>query len=157
MIDLLTVLTAVAIITIEILVLVVLYKKYITTWNANKWQEKAQDGDWMEGLLRPIIDILVDESTDSITSRLKMEMLSAQGVMSKQVLGNIDPENAEEQVMAMSTSLLKSIGYRNPNPIIVMKLSQGIAGMAEKFLGQNDSVNTADSLPVKMGSELFEQ
>jgi hypothetical protein len=38
-----------------------------------------------------------------------------------------------------------------------MKLSQGIAGMAEKFLGQNDSVNTADSLPVKMGSELFEQ
>lgn len=157
MIDVLTVFTAVAIISIEILVLVVLYKKYITTWNANKWQEKASDGDWMEGLLRPIIDILVSESTDSITSRMKMELLSAQGVMSKQVLGNIDPENAEEQVLAMSNSLLQSIGYKNPNPIIVMKLAQGIGGMAEKFLGQNDSVNTADSLPVKVGAGLFEQ
>ena len=147
----------VLIVPVEIALLFVFYKYYFAEYNAQRWLSKAQDENFLEGLLRPVLDIIVDESTDSIASRMKMELLSAQGVMSKQVLGNINPENAEEQVMAMSTSLLKSIGYRNPNPIIVMKLAQGIGGMAEKFLGQNESVDTGNTMPVKMGAELFEQ
>ncbi len=145
------------ILPLEIILLFIFYKFYFAEYNAQRWLHKAESEGFMEGLLRPIIDILVDESTDSITSRLKMEMLSAQGVMSKQVLGNIDPENAEEQLLKVSQTLLESIGYKHPNPMIVMKLAQGIGTMAGKYMGENGSANTANPESIQVGAELFNQ
>jgi len=145
------------IIPIEILLLFIFYKFYFAEYNAQRWLSKAQETNFLEGLLRPVLDIIVSESTDSITSRMKMELLSAQGVMSKQVLGNINPENAEEQLLAVSQSLLQSIGYRNPSPLITMKLAQGIGGIASQFLDEKGQVNTGQIEPIKTGSELFHQ
>ena len=157
MIDITTILITVGIISVEIAVLVVLYKKYITNWNADKWVEKASDGNWMEGLLRPIIDVLVTESTDSIAQRMKMELLSSQGVMSKQVLANIDVENPEEALMNVSQSLLQSIGYKNPNPIITMKLAQGMGGLMQQVMDKNGVSNRANSASVKTGADIFKE
>jgi hypothetical protein len=145
------------IIPIEILLLFIFYKFYFAEYNAQRWLSKAEETNFLEGLLRPVLDIIVNESTDSIASRMKMELLSAQGVMSKQVLGSIDMENPEDQLLKVSETLLQSIGYRNPSPLITMKLAQGIGTMAGKYMGENGSANTANSESIPIGADLFNQ
>lgn len=118
---------------------------------------KAEETNFLEGLLRPILDIIVNESTDSISQRLKMELLSAQGVMTKQVLGDIDVDNPEEAMMAVSQSLLQQIGYKNPNPIITMKLAQGMGGLMSQVMDKSGVSNKADLAPIRKGADLFKE
>ena len=145
------------IIPIEILLLFIFYKFYFAEYNAQRWLAKAEETNFLEGLLRPILDIIVNESTDSISQRLKMELLSAQGVMTKQVLGDIDVDNPEEAMMAISQSLLQQIGYKNPNPIITMKLAQGMGGLMSQVMDKSGVSNKADLAPIRKGADLFKE
>ena len=145
------------IIPIEILLLFIFYKFYFAEYNAQRWLAKAEETNFLEGLLRPILDIIVNESTDSISQRLKMELLSAQGVMTKQVLGDLDMENPEEVMMSISESLLKSMNYKNPNPIITMKLAQGLGSLMEQMTNKSGVSNRANSASIQTGADLFKE
>jgi|MDTB01.1.fsa_nt_gb hypothetical protein len=151
MIDILTILITVGIITVEIGVLVVLYRNYITTWNADKWLERTQQEGWMEQLLRPIIDVLVDECTDSIIQRMKMELLSGQGQISRQSFSDI--ETAEELAMKVSGELLKSTGIKNVPPMVQMKMAQGLGTLVSSLVPEKQQESALKV--VQTGKELL--
>jgi hypothetical protein len=151
MIDIATVLVTVGIITVEIFVLVILYRNYITNWNAEKWQEKAQDGDWMVNLLSPVIDTIVDESTDSVINKMKMELLSGQGQLSRAALSEI--ETPEEMMMKLSGELLKSVGLKNTPAILQVKMAQGLGGLISQVMNPEEQQSAVDT--VKVGAEMF--
>ncbi len=99
MIDILTVLTAVGIVTLEICVIVVLYRKYITSWNAEKWQEKAKEDNFLTDILHPVIESITHATSDTVIERLKMEMLASQGTMARQVMADNNIESPEDMLM----------------------------------------------------------
>jgi|MDTB01.1.fsa_nt_gb hypothetical protein len=153
MVDFVTILITVGIITVEIAVLVVLYRNYITNWNAEKWVEKAQDGDWMVGLLSPVIDSIVDDTTDSIISKMKMELLSGQGQISRASLAEI--ETPEELMMKLSEELIKSTGIKSIPPMLQVKMAQGMGNLASNLL--SDKQQEKGLQIVKTGKELLNQ
>lgn len=155
MIDFATVFTAVSIITLEICLVVVLYRRYITSWNAEKWQEKAREDNFLLDILSPVISTITDSTSDTVIEKLKYEMLASQGTMARQIMSENNIESPEDALMHVSDGLLKSIGYKNPNPIITMKLAQGIGVLAEKTLSQAKS-SPDDQIKVKTGSELLQ-
>lgn len=155
MIDYLTVLTAVGIVTLEICVIVVLYRKYITSWNAEKWQEKAREDNFLTDILSPVIESITASTSDTVIEKLKYEMLASQGTMARQIMSENNIESPEDAMMHISESLLKTIGYKNPNPLITMKLAQGIGVIAEKTLKKAENSGSVDD--IKMGQELLNQ
>ena len=154
MIDFATVFTAVGIITLELVIIVVLYRKYITSWNAEKWQEKAREDNFLTDILSPVIESITNSTSDTVIEKLKYEMLASQGTMARQIMSDNNIESPEDAMMHVSQGLLKSIGYKNPNPLITMKLAQGIGVLAEKTLSQAKSSPDAQ-IEVKTGSELL--
>ena len=154
MIDFATVLTAVGIITLELAIVVVLYRKYITTWNAEKWQEKCSKDNFLTDILSPVIESITASTSDTVIEKLKYEMLASQGTMARQIMSDNNIESPEDAMMHVSQGLLKSIGYKNPNPLITMKLAQGIGVLAEKTLSQAKSSPDAQN-EVKTGLELL--
>jgi hypothetical protein len=155
MIDYLTVLTAVGFVTLELCIIVVLYRRYITSWNAEKWQEKAREDNFLLDILSPVITSITDTTSEQVIERIKYELLASQGTMARQVMSDQNIESPEEMMMALSDGLLKSIGYKNPNPLITMKLAQGIGVIGTKVLNQpNQSPDATDQ--VKTGSELLQ-
>lgn len=155
MIDFATVITAVSIITLEICLVVVLYRRYITSWNAEKWQEKAREDNFLLDILSPVISSITDSTSDTVIEKLKYEMLASQGTMARQIMSENNIESPEDAMMHISDGLLKSIGYKNPNPLITMKLAQGIGVLAEKTLSQAKS-SPDDQEKVKTGLELLQ-
>ena len=155
MIDFATVFTAVGIITLELVIIVVLYRKYITSWNAEKWQEKAREDNFLTDILRPVIESITASTSDTVIEKLKYEMLASQGTMARQIMSDNNIESPEDALMHVSDGLLKSIGYKNPNPLITMKLAQGIGVLAEKTLSKAKS-SPDDQEKVKTGLELLQ-
>ncbi len=80
-----------------------------------------------------------------------MELLSGQGNMTRAMM--TDAETPEEMMMQVSEKLLKSVGLKNPNPLIVLKMSQGLGNMAGSVLGQK--AKPEDIQTIKTGKELF--
>jgi len=154
MIDIPTILTAVGIISLEILLLVYLYRNYITSWNADKWSQKAKEEGFLTDILAPVIESVTTATSDTVIDKLKYEMLSSQGTMARQVMADNNIESPEDMMVHVSDSLLKSIGYKNPNPLITMKLAQGIGVLAEKTLKGHAKQSQSDN--IKMGAELLE-
>ncbi len=155
MIDYLTVLTAVAFVTLELCIIVVLYRRYITSWNAEKWQEKAREDNFLTDILSPVITSITNSTSETVIEKLKYELLASQGTMARQIMSDQNIESPEEMMMALSDGLLKSIGYKNPNPLITMKLAQGIGVIGQKVLDQpNQSQEEAQN--VKTGLELLQ-
>ena len=154
MIDFATVFTAVGIITVELVIIVVLYRKYITSWNAEKWQQKAREDNFLTDILSPVIESITASTSDTVIEKLKYEMLASQGTMARQIMSENNIESPEDAMMHISDGLLKSIGYKNPNPLITMKLAQGIGVLAEKTLS-NAKSSPEDPEKVKTGLELL--
>jgi len=154
MVDILTILTAVSIISVEILLLVYLYRNYITSWNADKWSQKAREEGFLTDILAPVIESVTTSTSDTVIDKLKYEMLSSQGTMTRQIMSENNIESPEDMMVHVSQGLLKSIGYTAPNPIITMKLAQGLGVLAEKTLKRNSQPSQSDN--IKMGAELLE-
>ena len=156
MVDILTIATAVGIISMEILLLVYLYRNYITSWNADKWSQKAREEGFLTDILAPVIESVTSATSDTVIEKLKYEMLSSQGTMTRQIMSENNIESPEDMMVHVSEGLLKSIGYRAPNPLITMKLAQGLGVLAEKTLKtNNNSSGSTDN--IKVGQELLNQ
>ena len=94
-------------------------------------------------------------TSDAVIERLKHEMLASQGTMARQIMSDNNIESPEDMMVHVSDSLLKSIGYKNPNPLITMKLAQGLGTLAQKTLSKaKSSPEALNSL--KTGQELLQ-
>ena len=141
------------ILPVEIGLLFFFYKFYFSEYNARRWKEKAEEDGFLTDILSPVIDAVVSDTTDAVLEKMKYEMLSAQGTMTKQIMASENIENPEDMMVHLSNSLLQSIGYRKPHPIITMKLAQGIGSVANKVLQNQQTDETTES--IKTGHELL--
>ena len=117
------------IIPIEVALLFIFYKFYFAEYNANRWRAKAEEEGFMAEILSPVITLVVDNVTSNVIDTLKYEMLSGQGTLSRSAMASLDSSNPQEALMGVSESLLKSMNYKNPNPILTMKLAQGLGNI----------------------------
>ena len=154
MLDYYTIFAALGVVSLEIFVLVLLYRNYITSWNADKWSQKAREEGFLTDILAPVIESVTSATSDNVIEKLKYEMLSSQGTMARQVMADNNIESPEDMMVHVSDSLLKSIGYKNPNPLITMKLAQGLGVLAEKTLKNNNKSNGSTD-NIKVGQDLF--
>ncbi len=143
----------VLVLPLEIGLLFLFYKFYFAEYNANAWRKRAEETGFLTDILAPVIDAVVTDTTDAVLEKMKYEMLSAQGTMTKQIMASENIENPEDMMVHLSSSLLQSIGYRKPHPIITMKLAQGIGTVANKVLQNNNQVESSEE--IKTGHELL--
>jgi len=140
------------VIPLELALLFVFYKYYLAELNASRWLSKAKDENFLEDLLRPILDLLVEECTESIVHTMKMELLASQGQVSRMSLSDI--ETPEEMAMKVSEELIKSTGIKNVPPMFQYKMAQGIGSLANKLLDK--PTQEAGITKIKRGSELLQ-
>lgn len=139
------------IIPIEVLLLFIFYKYYFAEYNANRWKQKAEEDGFMAELLSPVINLVVDNVSSSVLESLKYELLSAQGTLSRSALSSIDNSNPQEALMGISEALLKSLNYKNPNPLITMKLSQGLGTILTNLQSSEGMPNGAQVPDLEIG------
>jgi len=153
-----TVFTIVGLLVVEVGVLLYLYKHVLSKWNAKATEKrmKADNGEWLIDILAPVIDSICErilgEAPKELTKVLKGELLSAQGNLSRAVTGNSD--NPEDMLLQLSTSMLQSLGYRTPSPLLATKLASVIGNLAVKLDGPTEPVEIG---PLPVGADLFKQ
>lgn len=144
------------ILPLEIGLLFIFYKYYFAEFNATAWRERAREPDFLTDILSPVIDSITISTSETVIEKLKHEMLASQGTMARQIMSTNNIESPEDMMMHVSTSLLKSLGYTNPNPLLSIKLAQGLGVLAEKTLSSaKSSPEALNSL--KTGQELLNE
>ena len=145
--DVISAISILLLVFVEISVLVYLYRNYITTWNANKWSERCKEEGWLSDLLaEPILEVAEMVST-SVIERLKQEYMQSQGTLTRVSKSNSD--NPLSMGLEVSESILKSMGWKNPNVLMVAKLAQTLGGL----ISNDSEPKKGQSLPV--GKDLF--
>ena len=143
------------IIPIEIALLFIFYKYYFAEYNAKRWKAKAEEEGFMAELLSPVIELVTDNVSSNVLNALKYEFLSGQGTLSRQVMAGMDDTNPQEALMGISESLLKSMNYKNPNPLITMKLAQGLGTIIGNLTQENQESNGAQPAALDAGIDLI--
>tara|TARA_Y100000296_G_scaffold86844_1_gene128213 strand:+ start:2168 stop:2641 length:474 start_codon:yes stop_codon:yes gene_type:complete len=150
--------TIVSLLVIEVGVILYLYKHVLSKWNARATEKrmKADGGEYLLDILNPVIDTICErilgEAPIELTKVLKGELLSAQGNLSRAVIG--DSDAPEDMLLQLSTSMLQSLGYKRPSPLLAAKLASVIGNVAVKLEGPEEPVEIG-RLPV--GADLFKQ
>ena len=119
------------VIPLEILLLVVFYRFYLAELNANKWLEKAKDEQFLIELLDPVIQETINGSSDAVIARLKDEYTRSQGVLTRVSKGGSEIDPAQ-MGLKVSEDILKSMGWKNPNVLMVAKLAGVLASMVSQ-------------------------
>ena len=142
--DIISILSIVLLVGIEISVLVYLYRNYITTWNANKWEEKAKAEGWMVNMLEePILEVAKMVSS-TVIERLKQEYMQSQGTLTR-----VSKSGSPEHGLEVAESILKSMGWKNPNVLLVANLARTLGGLVS-----TDSEPEKEA-PLRLGKDLF--
>ena len=145
--DVVSIVTILLLVFVEISVLVYLYRNYITSWNADKWEEKARDGNWLVELLDPVILEVAEMVSATIIQNVKQEYMQAQGTMTRIAKsGDVDEASMG---LTIAEGILKQMGWKNPNVLLVSKLAQTLGGLISK----DSEPKKGSTLP--MGSALF--
>lgn len=145
--DVVSIVTILLLVFVEISVLVYLYRNYITSWNADKWEEKARDGNWLVELLDPVILEVAEMVSATIIQNVKQEYMQAQGTMTRIAKsGDVDEASMG---LTIAEGILKQMGWKNPNVLLVSKLAQTLGGLISK----DSEPKKGETLP--MGSALF--
>jgi|TARA_E500000331_G_C17200030_1_gene688876 hypothetical protein len=144
--DIISIFTVSMVVFVEISVLVYLYKNYITTWNAAKWEEKAREEGWLRTLLDDIIMEVAEMVSTSVIETLKMEYTQAQGVLTR--VSKSGDATPEQMGLEVAENILKSMGWKNPNVLMVARLASTLGGLVKG----NDS---AKAEPLPIGRDLF--
>ena len=106
--DILTILSITGVVFVEISVLVWLYRNYITTWNADKWEERARKEGWLSTMLEDVILEVAEVVSTSVIERLKFEYTQAQGVMTR--VAKTGEGTPETMGLEVAENILKSMG-----------------------------------------------
>ena len=145
--DIVSLVSIVLLVFVEISVLVFLYRNYITTWNADKWEERARKEGWLSSMLEDVILEVAEVVSTTVIERLKFEYTQAQGTLTRvSKSGNPDELSVGLEV---AEQVLKGMGWKNPNVMMVAKLAQTLKGLISNDTGPKEGV----SLPI--GRDLF--
>lgn len=134
--DIVSILSIVLLVGVEISVLVYLYRNYITTWNANKWEEKARKEGWLSAMLEDVILEVAEVVSSTVIERLKFEYTQAQGTLTR-VAGSGDAA-PQEVGLQMAENILKSMGWKSPNVMLVTRLAATLGGMLKSEVPKED-------------------
>ena len=146
--DILSILSIVLLVGVEISVLVYLYRNYITSWNADKWEEKASAEGWLSTMLEDVIVEVAEMVSSTVIEKLKQEYMQSQGTLTRVSKANSD--NPISMGLEVSEGILKSMGWKNPNVLMVAKLAQTLGGL----ISNDSEPKKGQSLPV--GKDLFD-
>jgi len=125
--DVLSIISIVLLVFVEISVLVYLYRNYITTWNADKWEERARKEGWLSSMLEDVILEVAEVVSTTVIERLKFEYTQAQGTLTRvSKSGETSPQDLGLQ---MAENILKSMGWKQPNIMLVAKLASTLGGL----------------------------
>ena len=145
--DILSILSIVLLVGVEISVLVYLYRNYITSWNADKWEEKASAEGWLSTMLEDVIVEVAEMVSSTVIEQLKQEYTRAQGTLTR--VSKSGESNTAIMGLEVAESILKSMGWKNPNVLMVAKLAQTLGGL----ITSDSEPRKAESIP--MGADLF--
>ena len=120
--DIISILSIVLLVGVEISVLVWLYRNYITSWNADKWEEKARQENWLVEMLDPVIVEVAEMVSTTIIQEVKQQYTQAQGTMTR--IAKSGEGSEIDTGLAVAEGILKSMGWKNPNVLLVSKLAQ---------------------------------
>tara|TARA_Y100000310_G_scaffold318161_1_gene371881 strand:- start:30 stop:497 length:468 start_codon:yes stop_codon:yes gene_type:complete len=140
--------TLYAIVAVEIVLLLFLYKFVLSKWNADAWEKKVKsdDGDWLVALLMPVIEETVERVVNGmpkeLTKVLKGELLASQGSLSRAVFS--DQGEPADMMLGLATGILEQLGYRKPSPIMAAKLSSILGGIITKMGQETETVENSD-------------
>ena len=145
--DIVSVLSIVLLVGIEISVLVWLYRNYITSWNAEKWEQKSREEGWLLSMLEDVIVEVAEMVSTTVIEQLKQEYTRAQGTLTR--VSKSGEDNPATMGLEVAESILKSMGWKNPNVLMVARLAQTLGGLISK----DSSPQKVESIPV--GADLF--
>ena len=138
--DIVSILSIVLLVGVEISVLVYLYRNYITTWNANKWEEKARKEGWLSAMLEDVILEVAEVVSSTVIERLKFEYTQAQGTLTR-IAGSGD-DSPQDVGLQMAENILKSMGLKAPNVMLVTRLAATLGGMLKSEVPKEDEALT---------------
>ena len=145
--DIVSVFSIVLLVGIEISVLVWLYRNYITSWNAEKWEQKSREEGWLSTMLEDVIVEVAEMVSSTVIEQLKQEYTRAQGTLTR--VSKSGEDNPATMGLEVAESILKSMGWKNPNVLMVARLAQTLGGLISK----DSSPQKVESIPV--GADLF--
>ena len=145
--DIVSVLSIVLLVGIEISVLVWLYRNYITSWNAEKWEQKSREEGWLSSMLEDVIVEVAEMVSTTVIEQLKQEYTRAQGTLTR--VSKSGEDNPATMGLEVAESILKSMGWKNPNVLMVARLAQTLGGLISK----DSSPQKVESIPI--GTDLF--
>jgi len=125
--DIISVVSIVLLVFVEISVLVYLYRNYITTWNADKWEERARKEGWLSTMLEDVILEVAEVVSTTVIERLKFEYTQAQGTLTRVAKGG--DSSPQDIGLQMAENILKSMGWKSPNIMLVAKLASTLGGL----------------------------
>lgn len=141
----------------EIAIILGLYRFVLREWIVSHWETKItqDDGEWLCELLSPVTQEVCENiltlAPRLVVDTVKHELLSSQGNLTR--VSKPDGSNEVEVGLSMAEGLLKELGLKNPNIIMVSRLAKSLLGRLEA----NDSQTEPDNeiTKVKIGQELL--
>jgi len=145
--DYVSIISIILLVFVEISVLVYLYRNYITTWNADKWEERARKEGWLSSMLEDVILEVAEMVSTSVIERLKQEYMQSQGTLTR--VSKASGEHPEHMGLEVAEGILKSMGWKSPNILLVARLAQTLGGL----ISSDSEPKKGEALPV--GKDLF--
>jgi len=143
---------------LELGIILLLYRFVLREWIVEHWEQKVKEdeGNWLIELLAPVTDEVCDNiltlAPRLIVDTIKGELLSSQGNLTR--VSKPDGASEMEVGLGMAEGLLKELGLKNPNVIMVTRLAQSLLSR----LGPDESQVEPNSpnVKVKVGQELLD-
>jgi len=141
----------------EIAIILGLYRFVLREWIVSHWENKitSDDGKWLCELLSPVTDEVCENiltlAPRMVVDTIKGELLSGQGNLTR--VSKPDGNNEMEVGLSMAEGLLKELGLKNPNIIMVARLAKSLLGRLDANESQIEPSNAITK--VKIGQELL--
>jgi len=142
----------------EIAIILGLYRFILREWIVSHWEKKItqDDGDWLCELLSPVTQEVCENiltlAPRLVVDTVKNELLSSQGNLTR--VSKPDESNEVEVGLSMAEGLLKELGLKNPNIIMVSRLAKSLLSRLEPDEGQ---IEPSEGIgKVKTGQELLQ-
>jgi len=141
----------------EVGIILGLYRFVLREWIVSHWENKitSDNGLWLKELLSPVTDEVCENiltlAPRMVVDTIKGELLSAQGNLTR--VSRPDESNEMEVGLSMAEGLLKELGLKNPNIIMVARLAKSLLGRLAPDESQIEPSNAITK--VKIGQELL--
>lgn len=142
----------------EVTVILILYRFVLREWIVSHWENKVKEdeGGWLIDLLQPVIDEVSENiltlAPRAVVDVIKGELLSSQGNLAR--VSKPDGSNELEVGLGMAEGLLKDLGLKSPNVIMVTRLAQSLLSRVNEAESQIEP--NSNIIKVKTGQELLD-